>query len=582
MATTTWYGDGTATVAVGSRTVTGDDTGWLTEVAGLTPIKVGDKFGIHVGRPIVIEQIISDTELLLADDWPGPAQTDAPYKVELTPPTIAAVEAMRRLLASLSNGNLDSLSEITVGVDDIPVGLGPGVFGTVKKSALVNGVEFDVQVDTLADRAAYNAQAEGFKVLVSDVGDGRAALYSKNSATSGDWSDPSYITGIAGPAGPYTEITIGPTTTLPAGSSATVTPVVIDADTVRLDFGLPKGADGSGTGDVVGPAGGVAAGDYAVFLDTTGKVIGKATNPPGGQNDAILALEIADLEGSRLGMKGGVADAFDDETGVDVKTNAVYDVANDWYKPSIVTTSVQLNAPASTAPAVDATYLDRTHDIPNNRTIQSLGVYSTTARTFSVKILRQNSTTNFDVLLSVSVSHAGGGWQDVLLPTPFVVPASGTYNMASFTTGGTPNVTASIARSTINSDATGSALTFTANTGVVHPMRYAYGANYDNMTLRSIAYAAAAVPTTGRLAVQLVETDAITINTDLIARISRDGGTTWATAALSLTQSLIGPKMYEANGISLASLGSGTSMKWEIATANNKNVAVSGVVAQWS
>lgn len=136
MANTTWYGDGTATVAVGSRTVTGTDTGWLTEVAGLTPIKVGDKFGIHVGRPIVIEQIISDTELLLADDWPGPAQTDAPYKVELTSPTIAAVEAMRRLLASLSNGNLDSLSEITVGTDDIPIGIGPGVFGTINKASL--------------------------------------------------------------------------------------------------------------------------------------------------------------------------------------------------------------------------------------------------------------------------------------------------------------------------------------------------------------------------------------------------------------------------------------------------------------
>ncbi|WP_114835657.1 hypothetical protein U0027_05945 [Agrobacterium tumefaciens] len=134
MANTTWYGDGTATVAVGSRTVTGTDTGWLTEVAGLTPIKAGDKYGIHVGRPIVIEQIISDTELLLADDWPGPAQTGAPYKVELTSPTIAAVEAMRRLLASLSNGNLDSLADLTIGVDDIPVGIGPGVFGTVKRT----------------------------------------------------------------------------------------------------------------------------------------------------------------------------------------------------------------------------------------------------------------------------------------------------------------------------------------------------------------------------------------------------------------------------------------------------------------
>ncbi len=201
MANTTWYGDGTATVAVGSRTVTGADTGWLTEVAGLTPIKAGDKFGIHVGRPIVIEQIISDTELLLADDWPGPAQTDAPYKVELTSPTIAAVEAMRRLLASLSNGNLDSLSEISVGTDDIPIGIGPGVFGTINKFTLKDGVQFDVAVPNMAGRAAYNGAAAGFRVLVADIGDGRSALYIKNSATSGDWSVPYYITGPVGPAG---------------------------------------------------------------------------------------------------------------------------------------------------------------------------------------------------------------------------------------------------------------------------------------------------------------------------------------------------------------------------------------------
>lgn len=201
MANTTWYGDGTATVAVGSRTVTGTDTGWLTEVAGLTPIKVGDKFGIHVGRPIVIEQIISDTELLLADDWPGPAQTDAPYKVELTSPTIAAVEAMRRLLASLSNGNLDSLSEISVGTDDIPIGIGPGVFGTVNKYSLKDGVQFNVAVPDLAGRAAYNGAAAGYRVLVANIGDGRSALYIKNSATFGDWSVPYYITGPVGPAG---------------------------------------------------------------------------------------------------------------------------------------------------------------------------------------------------------------------------------------------------------------------------------------------------------------------------------------------------------------------------------------------
>ncbi|MEJ1176781.1 fusion protein [Agrobacterium sp. CMT1] len=380
MANTTWYGDGTATVAVGSRTVTGADTGWLTEVAGLTPIKAGDKFGIHVGRPIVIEQIISDTELLLADDWPGPAQTDAPYKVELTSPTIAAVEAMRRLLASLSNGNLDSLSEISVGTDDIPIGIGPGVFGTINKAALVQGVDYDVFVPNLAGRAAYNGAAAGFAVLVIDIGDGRSALYFKNSATSGDWSAPSYLTGPVGPAGVnqrgnYSSgtayairdiVQYGGSTwiakvattgnappTLPTTENTqwllfarSGTPGVVDrgayngatayeANDIVLNNGstwlalqpttgnappvLPtesnaywrllarKGTDGTGTGDVVGPAGGVAVNDLAVFADTTGKLLKKAPNNVVG-NALLSQLAAPAIKGRLTAGTGNVED----------------------------------------------------------------------------------------------------------------------------------------------------------------------------------------------------------------------------------------------------------------------------------
>ncbi|MCZ7887132.1 fusion protein [Agrobacterium salinitolerans] len=376
MANTTWYGDGTATVAVGSRTVMGTDTGWLTEVAGLTPIKVGDKFGIHVGRPIVIEQIISDTELLLADDWPGPAQTDAPYKVELTSPTIAAVEAMRRLLASLSNGNLDSLSEITVGTDDIPIGIGPGVFGTVKKSELKDGVQFDEAVDDLAGRAAYDGAAADFRVLVADTGDGRSAVYIKESATSGDWSVPYYITGPVGPAGvnqrgnysagtayairdivqyggstwiakvattgnappslPTTENTqwllfarSGTAGVVDRGTYSGAT--AYEANDIVLNNGstwlalqpttgnapptLPtesnaywrlfarKGNDGTGTGDVVGPAGGVAINDLAVFADTTGNLLKKAPNNVVG--NALLSQMTAPAIKGRLTAGAG-------------------------------------------------------------------------------------------------------------------------------------------------------------------------------------------------------------------------------------------------------------------------------------
>jgi hypothetical protein len=380
MANTTWYGDGTATIAVGSRTVTGTDTGWLTPVAGMTPIKAGDKFGIHVGRPIVIETIVSNTELLLADDWPGPAQTDAPYKIELTSPTIAAVEAMRRLMLSLSGGNLSSIAETAVGTDDLLIGIGPGVFSTINKAALVQGVEYDAFVPNLAGRAAYNGAAAGFAVLVIDIGDGRSALYFKNSATSGDWSAPSYVTGPVGPAGvnqrgnysagtayairdivqyggstwiakvattgnapptlPTTENTqwllfarSGTAGVVDRGTYSGAT--AYDANDIVLNNGstwlalqpttgnapptLPtesdaywrllarKGTDGTGTGDVVGPAGGVAINDLAVFADTTGKLVKKAPNNVVG-NALLSQLAAPAIKGRLTAGTGNVED----------------------------------------------------------------------------------------------------------------------------------------------------------------------------------------------------------------------------------------------------------------------------------
>lgn len=62
-----------------------------------------------------------------------------------------------------------------------------------------SGLDFDVQVDTLAGLLDYENQAVGYRVLVSDVGDGRAAVYIlENSGSPTDWSNPSYVTGDSG------------------------------------------------------------------------------------------------------------------------------------------------------------------------------------------------------------------------------------------------------------------------------------------------------------------------------------------------------------------------------------------------
>jgi hypothetical protein len=272
MAGSAYYSTGTASVAEGERIVTGFGTGWKTETGGLSPIKAGDKFGIHVGRPILIDSVDGNTQITLADPWPGPSQEAGAYKVELTSPQIVAIDAMRQLFASLSSGNLTSLSALQLDDQQIPIALGPGVFGTIDRNDLVQGVTFDAEVPALADRAAYDREAKGFRVLVSDIGNGRSAFFTKTSAAVADWSVPFYLSGEQGTAGPFTELTFGNVTTLPAGEPASATVVQIDADTVRLDLSLPKGADGEGGGDVAGPSG-ATDGAIAVADGVTGKQI---------------------------------------------------------------------------------------------------------------------------------------------------------------------------------------------------------------------------------------------------------------------------------------------------------------------
>lgn len=272
MAGSAYYSTGTASVVQGERIVTGIGTGWKTETGGLSPIKAGDKFGIHVGRPILIDSVDSNTQITLTDPWPGPSQEAGAYKVELTSPQVIVIDAMRQLFASLSSGNLTSLAGLQLDDQQIPIALGPGVFGTIAKDDLIQGVKFDAEVPTLVDRAAHDGAAKGFRVLVANIGNGRSAFYTKRSATAADWSVPFYVSGTQGQTGPLTELTFGPVTTVAADDPASVNVVQVDADTVRLDLSLPKGADGSGTGDVVGPAG-ATDGAIAAADGTSGKAI---------------------------------------------------------------------------------------------------------------------------------------------------------------------------------------------------------------------------------------------------------------------------------------------------------------------
>ena len=76
--------------------------------------------------------------------------------------------------------------------------------------------------------------------------------------------------------------------------------------------------------------------------------------------------------------------------------------------------------------------------------------------------------------------------------------------------------------------------------------------------------------------------DSITINTDLIASISRDGGTTFTTATLSDSGYVTGSSGQRilTGSATISGQPSGTSMRWKLALANNAS-KIHGVSLQW-
>lgn len=96
--------------------------------------------------------------------------------------------------------------------------------------------------------------------------------------------------GDKGDDGDAATIEIGAVTTLPAGSLATVENVGTPTAAI-LNLALPKGADGTGAGDVIGPAEAVA-GHIAVFADGTGKVLEDGGAPPEPGLVLIEAMEV--------------------------------------------------------------------------------------------------------------------------------------------------------------------------------------------------------------------------------------------------------------------------------------------------
>jgi len=279
------------------------------------------------------------------------------------------------------------------------------------------------------------------------------------------------------------------------------------------------------------------------------------------------------------------SDGFKASDGVNSGSSSNYTVDTSGGKVSPTTgagttTTSGANPPAASASAGwgSSTYVNETTALPNSVTIKSIGVYSTSATTFSMKIVKRNSSTSVDVVVSQSLTHPGGGWADLTLSSPYSVPGSGTYYVGAAVTGSDPSTAynASQTRLIGTGSLTGNGQTVAETTGAVWSFRATEAGTTNNMTLITTAQTADASVSNGRVLLEFDNSASPTLNTDLTVEVTCNGGTNWTSASLSSvsTNGQGGRKIAETVDQACTS---GTSFAARIKTLNNKWVPIYGV-----
>jgi hypothetical protein len=349
----------------------------------------------------------------------------------------------------------------------------------------------------------------------------------------------------------------------------------------------------------------VQTADLAANAVTTAKILdgavtaGKLASGAGGASTSDMRLAflmIAENQGDRLNLDDGIADPFKDETDIDTSTstNETYNAAGDFYSSSggydanAVPDMTNHTVPSGTVtasteysgswyawqafdrdPTLAKSWLTAAGNLTGWLAYEFTG--SKTIKKYTVTAgyggdLRGPRDWTFD-------GWNGSAWIELDAQADQVFGDGTTVKEYEIS-----NSTAYIKyRFNITESGGGSSYV-----GVGDLTMHELSAPV-NVTLVSNAFTATAVPATGRIHIQVNPVDAITINTDLTAEISRDSGTTWTVATLALTETLKdGTLAYEDNAVTISGQPSGTAMKYRVKTLNAKHIEIHGAVLQWS
>lgn len=99
--------------------------------------------------------------------------------------------------------------------------------------------------------------------------------------------------------------------------------------------------------------------------------------------------------------------------------------------------------------------------------------------------------------------------------------------------------------------------------------------------LESVSFTAATAPTAIRVVMLVEEDAALTLDDDLIAEVSRDGGTTWTAAPLTFFDNFSATKKIFVGQADVSAQPSGTAVRYRITAEASKGPVLHEVNVQW-
>ena len=316
----------------------------------------------------------------------------------------------------------------------------------------------------------------------------------------------------------------------------------------------------------------------------------KTSGIPADKDIRALALEVADLRGIALNFPNGAADPFDSDT-LATKTNATYSTSDDYYH----------NPGTGYTDTFITSGMTMTGEAPGSNNVTNLANLAdndtSTEATVPVPLPSGSRFIKIDLGSGVTktATKMSIHWQNHSDIAAFLlgVKVEGSNDDASYTTlidetsGGTANTVKDYTWSnttayryyklTVKSKNTSSGAT---NANIIELDMFET-ATTQNMTLINNALTAASAPSTGFITVQADPVDSVTVNTDIKAEISRDGGSNWTFVTLAEGSTNSNFINYEGS-VDISGQPSGTSIKYRVTTLNTKEIRVSGVVLRWA